>query len=189
MTIKQKQCLLEYLGYYDPENSNRINNVDNLWGPASEAATCRFQRDYGLAVDGVFGPATQKRIQEVVAGSVRLKVNWSNIKYFGRGEFICNCGGKYCNGFPVEMNPVLMQVADRVRAHFVAEAFVSSGVRCEQHNANVGGVVNSRHLTGKAMDFRINGKKAAQLLEYVWKQPEIRYAYDIDGTYIHMDVE
>ena len=87
------------------------------------------------------------------------------------------------------MNHTLITVADRVRTHFGAEAFVSSGVRCPQHNANVGGVQNSRHLTGKAMDFCVSGQKAAQLLEYVWKQPEIRYAYDIDGTYIHMDVE
>ena len=87
------------------------------------------------------------------------------------------------------MNYTLIRVADRVRAHFGAEAFVSSGVRCQQHNANVGGVPGSRHLYGKAMDFCISGKKAAEVLEYVLKQPEIRYAYDIDGTYIHMDVE
>jgi uncharacterized protein YcbK (DUF882 family) len=53
----------------------------------------------------------------------------------------------------------------------------------------VGGVADSRHLTGKAMDFRVSGQTAAQVLEYVWSLPEVRYAYDIDGTYIHMDVE
>lgn len=189
MTVKQKQCLLEYLGYYDPENSNRMNNVDGLWGPASEGATRKFQGDYGLEADGIFGPMTEAKIREVVASGELPKVNWDEVKYFGRAEFQCNCGGKYCNGFPAEPHPLLVKVADRVREHFGAAAIVSSGVRCEQHNANVGGVVGSRHLYGKAMDFRISGRKAAEVLEYVWQQPEISYAYDIDGTYVHMDVE
>lgn len=188
MTIKEKQCLLEYLGYYDPENSSKVNNVDNLWGPASEAATRRFQEDYGLEADGIFGPLTEAKIKQVIATGELPKVNWNEIKYFTRSEFRCNCGGKYCDGFPAEPHPVLVSVADRVREHFGAKAFVSSGVRCEQHNANVGGVSNSRHKYGKAMDFCIAGKKAAEVLEYVWQQPEIRYAYDIDGLYVHMDV-
>lgn len=189
MTIKQKQCLLEYLGYYDPDNSGSINNVDALWGPASEVATREFQKDHGLYVDGIFGPATEEKIKEVIAGGELPAVNWDKIKYFGRAEFQCNCGGKYCDGFPAEPHPVLLKVADRVRAQFGAAAFVSSGVRCKQHNANVGGVANSRHLQGKAMDFCISGKKAPEVLKFVQAQPEIRYAYDIDGTYVHMDVE
>ena len=189
MTIKQKQCLLEYLGYYDPENSNAVNNVDGLWGPASEAATRRFQSDYGLDADGIFGPLTEAKIKEVVYRGELPKVDWNEVKYFDKNEFRCNCGGKYCTGFPAEPHPQLVKVADRVRGHFGSAALISSGVRCETHNANVGGVSNSRHLTGKAMDFRISGKTAAQVLACVQAQPEIRYAYDIDGTYVHMDVE
>lgn len=189
MTTKQKQCLLEYLGYYDPENSNEVNNVDGLWGSASEGATRKFQSDYGLDADGIFGPLTEKKILEVVSAGEAPWVNWEEVKYFTRDEFRCKCGGRYCNGFPNEPDRKLLRVADRVRAHFGAAALVSSGVRCEVHNANVGGVANSRHLTGKAMDFCIAGKTAAQVLAYVWQQPEIRYAYDIDGTYVHVDVE
>lgn len=189
MTGKQKQCLLEYLGYYTPANSRDTNNVDGLWGPASEAATRRFQRDHGLTVDGIFGPATEARIRQVIAGGEEAKTDWEKVKYFGRGEFMCNCGGKYCEGYPAEPHPLLLEVADRVRAHFGAEAFVSSGVRCPQHNANVGGVANSRHLTGKAMDFCISGQRADAVLAFVQKQPQIRYAYSIDGVYLHMDIE
>ena len=39
------------------------------------------------------------------------------------------------------------------------------------------------------MDFRIEGETAKQVLSYVNSLPEVRYAYDIDGRYIHMDVK
>lgn len=113
---------------------------------------------------------------------------WDDIKYFDRDEFECHCEGKYCDGYPAEPSQILVRVADRVREHFGAPAIVSSGVRCKTHNANVGGVANSKHLSGKAMDFCISGKTAEQVLAYVEKQPEINYAYAIDREYVHMDV-
>lgn len=189
MTIKQKQCLLEYLGYYKPENSGKVNNVDGELGPKTEAATKAFQQDYGLEADGIFGPLTEKEILDVIATGRKPGVNWKEVKYFGKVEFMCNCGGKYCSGFPVEPVPLLVKTADKVRGHFGKACIISSGVRCKQHNANVGGVANSRHLEGRAMDFRISGKKAEEVLEYVQSLPEVRYAYAIDGNYVHMDVK
>ena len=189
MTIKQKQCLLEYLGYYTPENSGKFNNVDGELGPKTKAATEKFQTDYGLEADGIFGPLTEKRILEVIATGEKPGVDWSKVKYFRREEFMCNCGGKYCNGMPVEPVPMLVYTADKIRGNFDKAALVSSGVRCKQHNANVGGVANSRHLEGRAMDFRISGKKAEEVLEYVQSLPEVRYAYAIDSNYVHMDVK
>ena len=79
-------------------------------------------------------------------------------------------------------------LADRVRQHFDNAVLISSGVRCQLHNAAVGGVSNSRHLTGKAMDFRVLGNTADRVLAFVQLQPELRYAYAIDETYVHMDI-
>lgn len=156
---------------------------DGLAGPNTVAKTISFQRENGLDPDGIAGPLTLAKIAEQEADF------WDKVKYFDRDEFRCGCGGRYCDGFPAEPSHALVKVADRVRGHFGRAALISSGVRCETHNANVGGVSGSRHKLGKAMDFRISGKTAAQVLAYVQTQPEIRYAYDIDGTYVHMDVE
>lgn len=185
MTDKQKQCLLAYLGYYTIE-------IDGIWGKGSTQATKKFQEDYGLDADGIFGAKTEAKIKNVVGNDekpVEKAVDWSKIKYFQKAEFKCKCGGKYCNGFPAEPKKKLVTVAERVRGHFGKPAIVSSGVRCTKHNANVGGVSNSRHLSGKAMDFCISGMSAATVLAYVQAQPEIRYAYAIDSNYIHMDIE
>lgn len=190
MTIKQKQHLLAYLGYYNGE-------IDGDWGQLSENATKAFQKDYGITADGICGAETEKCLKHAVAYGMPARKEetpasgdfWDGVKYFDRDEFKCKCGGKYCNGFPAEPNEKLIKVADRVREHFGNKIIVSSGVRCETHNANVGGVPGSRHRFGKAMDFRVSGMSASLVLPYVQKQPEIRYAYAIDSDYVHMDIE
>lgn len=182
MTTKQKQHLLAYLGYYEGE-------IDGIFGNQSKAATEKFQADYDISVDGVFGEQTEKRILQVVGTGELPEVDWDSVKYFKRREFKCKCGGKHCNGFPVEPDKRLVAVADRVREHFGKAMTVNSGVRCEAHNVAVGGVANSRHKLGKAMDFKISGKTAAEILAYVKQQPEIRYAYAINNRSVHMDVE
>lgn len=190
MTIKQKQALLFYLGYY-------VGNIDGDWGTLSKTATKAFQKDFGLTADGVVGDATAKALTHAVCYGMPAKKTetiksgdwWDEIEYFDKREFACKCSGKYCNGYPTEMKEKVVKVADRARRHFGKQATISSGLRCNQHNANVGGVSNSRHKAGKAIDFCIVGKSSSQVLAYVQKQPEIRYAYAIDGSYVHMDVE
>lgn len=178
MTNKQKQCLLCYLGLYS-------GDIDGIWGNQSTTATREFQKQQGLVCDGIFGSDTERAILEAICRNT--DDFWCSIRHFDRQEFACKCG-RYCDGFPVEPDPVLVSLAQRLRNHFGVPVKVSSGVRCPKHNANVGGVANSRHLTGKAMDFAVEGKSSAQVLEYIQTQPEVRYAYAIDKHYVHMDV-
>ena len=162
MTLKQKQALLAYLGYYD-------GPLDGLWGDKSQRATIDFQRSYMAQddVDGIFGAATEKRILEVIATGEEPTVKenltvadnssvsaswWKDIRYFTRSEFKCKCGGKYCNGYPVEIDMDMVKIADKIREKIGKPITVNSGLRCKTHNANVGGVSNSQHLLGKAAD-------------------------------------
>lgn len=168
--------------------------IDGLAGPKTVETTKKYQLVVGLKADGIAGALTRAKIEGAKVEDVPDKNDgktgtfWDRVKHFERPEFACHCGGKYCNGFPMEMEETLIVVADRVRDHFDAPMIVSSGVRCSRHNAAVGGVSNSRHLKGKAMDFAVRGKTSAQVLAFVQKQPEIRYAYAIDGSYVHMDI-
>ena len=181
MTDKQKQNLLAFLGYY-------VGEIDGIFGQMSQTATKSFQADYGLEVTGVVDQGTEGALKHAVTHGMPVKKSfWDDTKYFKRDEFKCKCG-KYCNGFPAEPEEKLVRLADLVREHFGAPAIVSSGVRCETHNANVGGAIASRHLSGKAMDFTVRGKTAQDVLEFVQSRQEVRYAYAIDSNYIHMDV-
>ena len=196
MTVKQKQCLLAYLGYY-------TGVIDGIWGPQSQQATESFQRDYQLTVDGVFGDGTLQRIKEVIyngeapqqspAGTTKdspvTGTFWDEIKYFTRGDsgIACPCGR--CGGFPVEPVERLMRNADAAREHFGKPAIPSSTVRCAAHNAELpGSAANSLHMRGKAMDFAISGISSNTLLAYVKTLPDVDEAYAIDGSYVHMGV-
>lgn len=188
MTNEQKQHLLAYLGYYK-------DDVDGVWGEKSRAATVDFQKATGLTADGIFGADTAARAKKAVAADEFAEEKkagssswWADIEHFTREEFACKCGGKYCKGFPAEPQEKLVRAADKVRYHFGKPMRVTSGVRDPQHNANVGGVSNSRHLSGKAMDFGVEGFSASMVLAYVQKLPEIRYAYAIDSHHVHMDI-
>ena len=185
MTIKQRQCLLAYLGYY-------VGEIDGSWGSLSKTACKAFQKDFGLDADGYGGTNTDKALTHAVAYGMPTRAEeapasgdfWDGIKYFRKAEFACKCG---CGASEVEEK--LVKTADKVREYFGKPMTVSSGRRCSTHNAKVGGVSDSRHLRGKAMDFCVSGMSASMVLTYVQKLPEIRYAYAIDNDYVHMDIE
>ena len=197
MTIKQRQNLLSYLGYY-------VGDVDGIWGTLSKTATKAFQKDFGLTPDGVCGDDTEKALKHTVCFGIAKKVEtkdvadnnvgditgtfWDEIEFFTREEFRCKCGGKYCNGFPEEPDQTLVELVDDLRADAGRPAHPSSGLRCETWNRIQGGVADSRHRKGKALDFYIEGLSGSQLLSRAQADSRTRYAYIIDGQWVHVDV-
>ena len=185
MTTTQIQHLLGYLGYYSAA-------VDGAWGAQSSGGCRRFQAEHGLTADGVPGPATQRQLLAAVADPAGREPDipefWRDIQYFTRSDpyIACSCGR--CGGFPAEPSERLMRLADAVRRRAGRPMVPTSTVRCKEHNAAVGGVANSRHLLGQAMDFQIPGLTAQEILALVRQQPEVAYTYAIDGSTVHMDV-
>lgn len=164
---------------------------DGLAGVVTMAATREYQRSQDLPVTGIADAETRQRmgISEVPERMEPAEGDWwKEIRFFTREECKCKCGGRYCGGYPAEMRQAVLQVADRARAHFGSPAHVVSGLRCRQHNAASGGVANSQHMYGEAMDLRIDGISGEELLVYIRQQPEIRYAYQINSTNVHFDI-
>lgn len=188
MTVRQIQHLLGYLGYY-------TGTVDGIWGAQSRNAASSFQREFGsLVVDGIAGEQTQQALIQAVAEGMPEKKKpegrfWEGVRYWTREEFRCRCGGKYCDGFPAEPDETLVALVDDLRAAAGRPAHASSGLRCKVWNEIQGGVGNSRHLTGKALDFSIEGLSGEALLDLAQKDKRTRYAYIIDGGWVHVDVQ
>ena len=183
MTVKQKQCLLYYLGYY-------VGNIDGKWGTLSETATKAFQADYGLTVDGICGAETEKAMKHTVTYGMPVKEtkepSWDDIKYFERREFACKCGK--CGGFPVEPNWDLLRVLEKIREHFGAPVRVNSGVRCATHNKNVGGASRSQHVYGTAADIKVTGVSPAKVAEYAETLLPNTGGIGQYSTFTHIDV-
>ena len=198
MTVKQRQHLLAYLGYYKAA-------VDGEWGRLSKEACSAFQNDRGLTPDGYGGPETDKALQYAVANDLFMAAPeadtgapepedwWDEIRYFTPTEIACKCGtyhAPYCSGYPHKMQKLTMQIADRARAHFGNPVTVISGLRCPRHNADSGGVENSQHMFGEALDVYCYGVSQQTALNWFLSQPDVRYAYAIAGSgNIHFDIQ
>lgn len=208
MTNKQKQNLLQYLGYYS-------GAIDGIWGEQSKGATVGFQLHYMEQedVDGDFGPKTEARILEVIAtgeepkeADTNVGVNvdttapewWEPIPYFTWDEFRCPCGR--CGGFPVRPTREILAAAVNLREQLGSPVVIvppdghsgGSGVRCQAYNDSLpGSVPNSRHVQGKAADFIAPGKSdtaVEAILEDMKNTGMIRYWYCISPGAHHMDV-
>lgn len=138
---------------------------DGIWGPKSKEAMAEFQTMFGIPADGLLTVESSKALRHAVSywyDEVEEPAEadsggiWAKSEFFTREEFRCQCGGKYCNGFPVEPERELLQVCNEIRRRLGVPVTIvdsgGSGVRCPQHNAAVGGVANSNHLYGKAAD-------------------------------------
>ena len=80
-------------------------------------------------------------------------MNWG---YFQRKDFKCKCGK--CNYDTVDAE--LLEILNKLRNHYGKRIFVSSGHRCPDHNADVGGGRKSQHLLGRAADIWVDGVNA-----------------------------
>lgn len=166
MNVKQKQCLLAFLGYY-------VGEIDGIWGTLSKTATLAFQQDHDLQEDGIFGEATAKAALAAVANYEYKKAAtttpasfWDEITYFDRAEFQCTCNGRHCKGFPVEPDEKLVRILDQIRKHFGVPFSPNSAIRCKQRNSEVGGATSSQHLYGTAADISVPGVSPSTLAAY-----------------------
>ena len=167
---------------------------DGNFGEKTLAAVKQYQQANGLDVDGIIGTATEDALRHSITYGLPEQSTsesgswWDDIEYFTRGELRCKCGGKYCDGFPAEPQELAVRLADRARRNFGRPAHNVSFLRCPEWNRLQGGVPNSQHMYGEAMDIRIDGVTASELCAYFKNQPEVRYAYEINGTNVHFDI-
>ena len=191
MTIKQKQHLLAYLGYY-------VGNIDGVWGTLSEIAMNAFRADFKvLDIPNMPENAPEKALKHAVAYDLfktepvkeETGTFWDEIEYFDRSEFKCKCGGKYCNGYPAEPDERMVRIADQLRKNLGVPITIESGLRCKNWNAIQGGVSNSQHMYGEAADIYAKGVSQSCVEQELDKIGGVRYHYAIAGSSnVHFDV-
>ena len=195
LSYKQKQQLLCFFECLEE------SQIDGVWGKKSKEATIKLQRKLGIEDDGLFGADTEEACFEAllsgesipdIEGVIIIPPTgdfWDEIEFFDKEEMRCKCGGKYCDGYPHEIQPLLMQILDRARKWSGHPIVIISGLRCDTWNTLQGGVENSQHKFGEAVDVYFYGKTPAEALAWLQNQPDVRYAYQISGcSNIHFDI-
>lgn len=206
MTIKQIQCLLEYLGY-EP------GAIDGANGPKTRDAVMAFQRAERLAVDGIAGANTQAKLLDAVAqGRFYAPQEPMSKPTAGGGEAEKYLQADGCYHIP---RGVDVQLSKNLWAHEVMcqgvgccqESIISkrmvdtyqdirdeygdaieiataggSGYRCDAHNREVGGAARSLHKLGCAFDMHCRDKsKLLGIVERKITDGEI----GVYSTFIH----
>ena len=210
MNVKDRQCLLTFLKKADG-TSYYTGEVDGISGPLTRKAIQDFQEDFGgLTVTGEADADTDQAMIHAVAfgiperdpeaesGAPDNNVGdnlsptdfWDEIEFFTPEEMACKCGGKYCDGYPHEIQPLLMQILDRARRWSGHPIVIISGLRCKEWNRIQKGVANSQHQYGEAADVYFYGVSPNAALAWLQIQPDVRYAYPIEGcNNIHFDIQ
>ena len=108
---------------------------------------------------------------------------------FRVSEFDCN--GKGCCT-ETKIDDQLVKYLQQIRDHFGAAVTVSSGYRCEKHNAKVANAASkSRHISGMAADIKVKGVAPAEVAKYaesIGVNGIGLYDTDSDGHFVHIDI-
>ena len=179
MTTKQRQNLLQYLGYY--------NGIpDDVYGPQTKKAVEDFQRDYGgIGVDGVAGAETDAAMLDAVANGIKKQpgapsdtadaaqylqadgcyhiprvVDVQLSKNLWAHEIHCQ-GNGCCSESIIskQMVEMFQAIRDAYGDPIQIVQAGGSGYRCNTHNAEVGGAFASLHTIGNALDLHCQDKE------------------------------
>lgn len=145
----------------------------------NEATLLAMQKKYMLRkkdYDGKYGQDSDNMLR-TVWNTLRLTKN------FDPKEFRCDCGGRFCCGFPSYMKANELMHIQTIRSHYNKPITVTQGLRCTGRNKELrGSVVNSGHLKGRAIDFYQKGvtdtlanRKVS--IKWIKKQPNHKYTY------------
>jgi uncharacterized protein YcbK (DUF882 family) len=84
------------------------------------------------------------------------------MRNFTPDEFSCNCG---CGGGFSDMDAEFLDMLDNARDHAGIPFRLSSAYRCARHNEAVGGVEDSAHVSGHAVDIIARSGREKWLIE------------------------
>lgn len=103
--------------------------------------------------------------------------------HFKVREFACSDGTD-----TVFVSPALVEVLEKVRAHFGKPVTINSGYRTEAKNKAVGGAAYSQHKYGLAADITISGVTPAKVAAYAETLLPGTGGIGIYKSFTHIDV-
>lgn len=106
----------------------------------------------------------------------------NNNKYFKKRELDCSCCGE------LKMSEGLIDKLTKAREIAGIPFIINSGYRCPKHNKAVGGVDNSSHVLGYAVDIKVTSTRNRFLILNALLEVGFN-RIGIYNTFIHADVD
>ena len=120
---------------------------------------------------------TIKAYSKAKDGNKQLSTN------FKVKEFACTDGSD-----PVFIDSELVNVLQKIRAHFGKSVTITSAYRTPTKNKAVGGETYSQHLYGKAADIKVKGVTPQKVAAYAEKLLPGKGGIGTYSTFTHIDV-
>lgn len=98
-------------------------------------------------------------------------------------EFACTDGSD-----PIFVDSELVNVLQKIRAHFGKSVTITSAYRTPSRNKAVGGETYSQHLYGKAADIKVKGVSPAKVAAYAETLLKNRGGIGVYSSFVHVDV-
>ena len=118
--------------------------------------------------------------------SYKKGTNLQLTKNFNLNELDCN-SGKDTPGEVVENLKLLCKEVQKLRDEYGKPFIVNSGYRDEEYNKKIGGVKNSNHIKGKAMD--IHAPVGSSLRQFLLsKEKAWNGGFGVYNWGIHLDI-
>ena len=130
------------------------------------------------------------------AETKKQKAKGYDTKHFKRHSKYDNiaCPCDKCGGVGVGLSKGLLIVLEHLRAALGKPITVTSGYRCVEHNAKVGGAAGSKHLLGVAADIKVKGMSPTQVAKHLVALPYSNflgvgtYTRGNKGGWVHVDI-
>ncbi len=103
--VMEIQSMLNMIGYY-------FGSIDGIYGEMTANAVRRFQRDFGLVVDGIVGPATFRAMEPFLRGYAVYTIRQGDTLYAIAGKFGTSVS-RILTANP-GLDPLSLQVARRI---------------------------------------------------------------------------
>ena len=180
--IKELQELLE-------EHGHDVGEIDGIYGNNTLFAFNQFKKKHQLTHPNFIGITTVQHLldfeyEEETApdqeppvapdnGYTVTSINWSDFncpigKYFTVGEVLRYDKRRIPTSDATKQQILrIVKEADKIREAWGSPIGITSGFRPPVINANVGGVRNSRHIVGDALDIYPIGKSGKQFEQWL----------------------